>query len=222
MIVESEDNYGSIINTRIDGTVKSNASPTDSNATHSVPEVAPTSPLSSVSFHSLLENLASSLKTPVTGTIIPAFANVTLADIPATQQVGPGMQKPAASMPPLIGNPKKKRESNPNAALRPTKSNTARCVRCLHAVLQWIVLSMLSAAIETCVLLHTKNKTKEESLLSVNLLHTGTICPKRCERFVYMFMISLSRILTSPRRPFVDQVEQIKRVYLRRLLLSRY
>ncbi|KAG2046959.1 hypothetical protein BDR06DRAFT_1014267 [Suillus hirtellus] len=66
MIVESEDSYRSVINTRIDGTVKSNASPTDSNTTHSVPEVTPTSPLSSVSFHSLLENLASSLKTPVT------------------------------------------------------------------------------------------------------------------------------------------------------------
>ncbi|KAG2086076.1 uncharacterized protein F5147DRAFT_588707, partial [Suillus discolor] len=41
-----------------------------------------------------------------------------------------------------------------------------------------------------------KHKTKGELLLSVNLLHTGTICSKKCERFTYMFMLALSRILT--------------------------
>ncbi|KAG1892500.1 hypothetical protein F4604DRAFT_1672499 [Suillus subluteus] len=181
-IVEPEDNYGSIINARIDGTVESNASPTDSNTTHSVPEVAPTSPLSSVSFHSLLENLASSLKTPITGPIIPAFTNVTLADIPTTQPVGLGMQPPAASMLPLIGNPKKKRESNPNAALHPTKSNTAR---------------------NLCAIAY-----KEQN--------KGRVVT------VGEFAAYWDNLSEEMRKPFVDQVKQIKWVYLHRLLLSQH
>lgn len=146
-----------------------------------MPEVAPTLPLSSVSFHSLLENLASSLKTPVTGPIIPAFANVTLADIPMTQRVGPGMQPPAASMPPLIGNPKKKRELNLNAALRPTKLNTAR---------------------NLCAIAY-----KEQN--------KGRVVT------VGEFAAYWDNLSEEMRKPFVDQVEQIKRVYPRTVLMRR-